>query len=287
MAYQFKKNESISEAAQRIAREELNEIVNQLRQNRNRDLAIHEARKSVKKTRALLRLIEPQLGARYRRESRVLRDAGRNLSELRDTGAVIEIFDALKKRYPDQMLGSKIAALRRTLVDAKKEADRHAGVPGVLSEIANSVEAVRKRVKKWHIAEDGFQAIEPGFKKSLRASRKAFGEAQKLRRPENYHEWRKRIKDHWYHIRLIENLWTDVLRGYEKSLEDIERCLGDDHNLTLLHDRLADSSGAASVRHMIVRYQKELRHEAESLGQTIHEEKPSDFVRRMRKLWKA
>ena len=45
-------------------------------------------------------------------------------------------------------------------------------------------------------------------------------------RPERCHEWRKRAKDHWYHIRLVEDLWTEVMEGYEKSLKDLETVAG-------------------------------------------------------------
>jgi CHAD domain-containing protein len=154
--------------------------------------------------------------------------------------------------------------------------------------IAKSVDAARKRVKNWPIEEDGFRALEPGFKKTFRAAAKAFAAARKRPRPENYHEWRKRVKDHWYHIRLLENLWTDLLRGYENSLEHIETWLGDDHNLTLLHDRLVKQPEKSldQVLRAIDLYQKELRENAETFGKRVHEEKAGQFLRRMRKLWK-
>src|ERR1700730_1572612 len=160
--------------------------------------------------------------------------------------------------------------------------------------MAKSLKAARMRVKTWPIRTDGFAAIEPGFEKTFRAVRAAFGVAQKHPRPENYHEWRKRVKDHWYHVRLLENLWTDVLRGYENSLKNIETWLGDDHNLVLLHDRLVSEPQSYGqektidlVQRLIEKYQKELRDNAESVGERIRQEKPRHFTRRMRKLWKA
>ena len=79
MAYHFKRDELVPEAVRRIAREELESAVDQLgrRRNRSHDEGIHEARKSVKKIRALLRLFQGELGGTYRTESRGLREAGR------------------------------------------------------------------------------------------------------------------------------------------------------------------------------------------------------------------
>jgi hypothetical protein len=61
-------------------------------------------------------------------------------------------------------------------------------------------------VKKWPIATDGFAALEPGFEMTFRKGRTAFALAQKRPGPKNYHDWRKRVKDHWYHVRLMEDL---------------------------------------------------------------------------------
>jgi CHAD domain-containing protein len=296
MAYHFKRDESVPEAVRRIAREELEYAVDQLgrRRNRSHDEGIHEARKSVKKIRALLRLFKTELGGKYRTESRGLGEAGRKLSELRDAGAVIEILDTLKKKYPQELRGRKIDSIRRGLMARKRHAEKEANLPQVLRKMAESLKAARKRVKTWPIRTDGFAAIEPGFEKTFRAVRAAFRVAQKHPRPENYHEWRKRVKDHWYHIRLLENLWTDVLRGYENSLKDVESWLGDDHNLVLLHERLVsepESYGKEKtidlVLRLIEKYQKELRDNAESFGERIRQERPRQFTRLMRKLWKA
>src|SRR2546425_299651 len=90
----------------------------------------------------------------------------------------------------------------------------------------DAIHESHKRVKTWRIRTAGFAAIERGFQKTFRAGRTAFALAQKRPRPENYHEWRKRLKDHWYHIRLLENVWTDVLLGYENSLKVLETWLG-------------------------------------------------------------
>jgi CHAD domain-containing protein len=131
MAYHFKRDESVPEAVRRIAREELESAVEQLgrRRNGSYDEAIHEARKSVKKVRALLRLFQMELGGKYRTETRGLREAGRKLSELRDAGAVIEILDTLKKKYPQELRGHKVDSIRRGLMARKRHAEEEVNLP--------------------------------------------------------------------------------------------------------------------------------------------------------------
>ena len=61
--------------------------------------------------------------------------------------------------------------------------------------------------------------------------------ARKHPLPENYHEWRKRVKDHWYHVRLLEGFGTLGCGSYEKSLKELETLLGEDHNLVVLREK--------------------------------------------------
>ena len=39
----------------------------------------------------------------------------------------------------------------------------------------------------------------------MRQARKRPGDRQ-------FHDWRKRVKDHWYHCRLLKYLWPEPMR---------------------------------------------------------------------------
>src|SRR5882724_1355823 len=240
MPYHLKLNESVPSGIKRIVREELDSAVDQLKGKAGvtKDEAIHESRKSVKKIRGALRLVRTELGKTYRSENRKLRKASGRLSELRNGAAMIEVFDSLRKEYRDELGGQKGSWIRQALVRRKHRADREAHVDEALSRVADTLQAVETRVKAWPLETDGFEAIRPGLKNTFRQARRALAFARKHRAPEDFHEWRKSLKDHWYHVRLLENLWTDVMVGYEKSLKDVETWLGDDHNLVVLGEAL-------------------------------------------------
>jgi CHAD domain-containing protein len=113
-------------------------------------------------------------------------------------------------------------------------------------------------------------------------------------RPENYHELRKRVKDHWYHIRLLEDLWTDMMSAYEKSLKDLETWLGNDHNLVVLRGRIVAEPAFYGtekdidlILDLIDRYQNELRDKSLSLAERIYEKKPRELTRQMKHLWET
>jgi CHAD domain-containing protein len=226
--------------------------------------------------------------------NRRLRDAGRQLSQLRDAGAIIETFDKLRKKYQDELSANSFLSIRRALATRKRQTERSTNIREVLRQAAASLTEIGKGVKKWQLRTDGFPAIHPGLDETFRAARKAMSRAEKNPLPENYHEWRKRVKDNWYHIRLLEDLWTGMMQALEKSLKDLETWLGDDHNLVVLQSQLTDGPPAfgkdgdiETLIGLIGKYQKELRDNALSLGERIYQVKPRDHVRRMKELWDA
>jgi CHAD domain-containing protein len=294
MAYHLKSGESVPDGIKRAACEELESAAAQLdgSAGTQRDEAIHEARKSIKKVRGLLRLMRPQLGRIYRSESEQLGDIGRTLSQFRDAGAIIGTFDDLREKYRKELGRSTLASIRRGLVRRKKDAEQKAEIDQLLHRMAQSLRGVGKRVESWPLKTGGFRAIASGLEATYRRGEKTMGVARKHPSPENFHTWRKRVKDLWYHVRLLENLWTEVMLAYEKSLKDMETWLGDDHNLVLLRDKITaepDFYGKRKdvefVLDRIGAYQKELRENALSLGERVYEEKPRQFVLHMKHLW--
>ncbi len=295
MAYRLKHKESVPDGVKRIAREEIRSAVQYLRGKGgvSRDEAIHEARKSLKKTRALLRLVRPQLGEFYASESARLRDAGQKLSQLRDLGALIMTFDELKKRH--KTLGKvSLTGIRRALVLHKKHVEAEMGIKELMHTLAASLSLTLQSVRRWPLKTDSFAALEAGLGKTFRAGKKALGVLKKQGSREKFHEWRKRVKDHWYHVRVLEHLWTDVMKGYEQTLKELEEALGEDLNLAILRDHILSNSGPQGERRAVGRVvraiddsRKELRHRALAIGRRVYAEKPRQFSRQMGQLWDA
>jgi CHAD domain-containing protein len=293
MAYRLKRDESVIAGIRRVVRDEIESAGDQLsgESKTSRDEAIHEARKSIKKVRALLRIVRPGLDGVYAPENARLRDIARRLSEFRDAFAILGTFDDLKKKYKDatrNKLHSVRAGLDKRLKETRKEED----VALVLEEASVALRKAAKRVKSWPLQTDGYVAIGPGLEATYRAGRKALERVEKDGRPDEFHELRKRVKDHWYHVRLLEDLWSDVISAYEKSLKHLEDWLGIDHNLAVLREKIVAEPGFYGkekdielVLDLIDKYQKELRDRSLSLARRIYEEKPREVTRRMKHLW--
>ena len=295
MAYRLQPGESVREGLRRIAREELSSAAGGLSQAtaRTRDEAIHEARKSVKKVRAILRLMRGELGGTYRIENRRLRDVGRRLSIYRDGTVMIETLDQLGSRHKDERSARALAAIRRSLVENKRRQRRGPRMTNAMRRAGEALLAASARIDRWRLVMDGPVALAPGMETAYRRGRAGFLAARRHAQPEHCHEWRKRVKDHWYHLRLLENRWNAATRARERSLKQLETWLGEHHNLEVLSARLAaEAAGAPKpkeaklCRGLIGELQCELRRKALVLGQRLYGEPPELFRKRLAELWR-
>jgi CHAD domain-containing protein len=296
MSYRLRAGEGTACGLRRIAFEELTSAAGLLEDStaRTRDEAIHETRKSIKKTRALLRAVSPKLEGGYQLENRRLRDLGHKLSPYRDTVAMIEIFDQFREEYRKTANGrARIpAAIRQDLVRRKRAQSGGKGIVAAVRQAAAALMAASRRVEKWPIEGEEFETIAAGLEKAYRRGRKAMSAARRHRAAEYSHEWRKRVKDHWYHIRLLEDVWTGKMDDYEKRLKELETLLGDHHNMEVLWEKVAarvrpDGTNQA-VRECLEqmhRYQRDLRRRALAVGKEVYRESPPDLIQHMRKLW--
>jgi hypothetical protein len=140
---------------------------------------------------------------------------------------------------------------------------------------------------------DGPVALTPGMETAYRRGRAAMAVARRHAQPKHCHEWRKRVKDHWYHLRLLENRWNAATRARERSLKELETYLGEHHNLEVLAARLAAEASAGRnpkeaelCRDLIGKLQRELRRKALALGQQLYSEPPEVFLKHLAQLWR-
>ncbi len=294
MSFQFKRKESVRQSVCRVAQERIEHAIANLGRKRNLG-AIHSVRKDIKQLRALLRLIRPSIGeAAYRREIETLRAAAAELAPARDAHVKLKALAELERHFQPELHQQHLPTLRRVLrKNCQAEAGqvaRHksaAKLKGVFERVSRDLDTLPRTRKDW-------RAVEPGLKKSYRRGRRAWMAAARSPTPENLHEWRKRVKDLWYQLRLLRPIGPRKICAEARELEHLGECLGEDHDLSILHDTaagLANDNGLASEAGILDRVifvrQGQLRAKALELGECFYEEKPSRFCRRLRSYWKT
>jgi CHAD domain-containing protein len=295
MAYRLERGESVSTGVKRIAREQLKTAIEHLqgKSGVSRDEAVHEARKHIKKVRALMRLVQTELEDVYSDENGQLRGTARKLSQMRDAAALIQAFDDLSERQKKKRWVRSAAPVRKALLTHKQQLEQELGGRDVFRAMATKLQEIRRRVKRWPLEAAGFPAIEEGLESAVRRGRKSLAEARQTMRTDDLHEWRKRVKDHWYHVRLLEDLSSDAVRGRERSLKDLEDAIGESLNLGILRERIRAApevyggpkvvEGAAAG---IEEERKRLIDRAFEIGAPLYGEKPKHWLKTIRTLWK-
>ena len=234
MRYSVTPSEPVPRGLKRVAREQVDFALRRLTTADNRPDAIHQTRKCIKRLRALLRLIEPQLGKVAANDNLRLRDLGRTLSASREAAAMVETFDELAKVYPAEMGLNRFAAVRAQLAKAR---DLNATAADSAAQAAAAAEELRKlkpRINLWRLHGDGFPLVAEGFNTTWSKGRKALRKVRKHPSAGNFHELRKRAKDHWIQVRLMNALWPDSNAKYEAAMRDLQDTLGKANNVAVL-----------------------------------------------------
>jgi len=292
MALRLKRDAPIAAEVRRLVLQQLEAAISELRVvgDPASDEATHDARRRVKKIRAVIRLVQPDLDKTSRAFDRELKDVSRMLAPVADGQGIIETLDAIARRYRKLLPTSAVRSIRAGLRERSARIDREANARGIIRMAADTLRAERQRVRRWAIRGDGFSAVASGLEESYRRARKGMILAWSKPSAHHYHSWRRYVKDLWFHVRLVEENCANQLLPYQLRLEALDGVLGEYHNLVILREVLADDGYAsrdetARCLRVVARYQRLLRHHAETLGVRIYGEKPRRYVRHVKRLW--
>src|SRR5262249_20125515 len=115
MPFRLRHRRPIGDELAKLARKELRKALDSLSSGEPDNDAIHEARVSMKKVRALLRLVESDARTRAVTEHKRLRNAARDLSSLRDDDAARKTLTLLRDHYPAVLTPAIVEGIDRSL----------------------------------------------------------------------------------------------------------------------------------------------------------------------------
>jgi CHAD domain-containing protein len=292
-AFRLLPGETVSAGLKRVIRAQVDDAIAQLRGEAGTGEAVHEARKDLKKTRSALRLVRKPLGDAYQRENEHYREVGRALSSFRDAEVLIEALDELIERFGDAA-GEHFVPLRDELGAQARAASDDGSLERAMAHAAAALDAGRPRIEELPLSGDGWRLIGPGLQRSYRRGRKRLAAVEDDATVTNLHEWRKRVKDLWYQLRLIREADRELIGSLADHAHGLSDHLGDDHDLALLREegmRRSDVFGEAGDQRLLFELidqrRGELQFAALSLGRRIYEEKPKKFTKRLESRWRS
>lgn len=252
---------------------------------------VHDARKRLKEARALLRLARRPIGKEaFAAWNRRLRDLARLLSAQRDAAALVEAWDRLAAWDRRRFSSASMRRVRQRLearVDAQDDAGRQR------AEAATALEEARREAENWRLDGEGFALFAAGVRRSYRDGRAALKKVRrKSAHDELRHEWRKRVKDHWYQARLLQEAWPELFAPLADALKLLSDRLGEDRDLALLSSLISEQPalfGAANTRRAIVAAVLERRTQlyagALPAGERLYAERADALTLRWGRYW--
>ncbi len=251
--------------------------------------SIHSARKEIKKLRALLRLIRSEIGKKaFKKEVADLRKAAAHLAPPRDAHVKVQTLEKLS--HSAKISSRQLRALlkrecRRELNRFKKR--NHA------KSVMRVLRKVPERFAELPLKSRGWSAIAPGVKMSYRRARQARIAAHGNPSAENFHRWRKRVKDLACYIQLLEPIWPEQMAATSEELERLGELLGDEHDLHVLRQAALKKSVYRDAKaevdallSLIDQRRLELRHAALAMSARLLDESASAFCQRLHRYWK-
>jgi CHAD domain-containing protein len=262
--------------------------------------AVHETRKALKRLRALMRLLEGELGVkRAARERAVLRDAAGRLAGARDAEVMVSTLDALVRRHPRKLGGRRgLVELLERLERERRTAIAHTlGDDATREQVAAELCFVRARVAKLKLPDRSAGRLTgPGLEHIYRAGRTGRRRAARRKAgPRAPHRWRKHVKDLRYALEVVDArdpsrpAASKRVAKLARRADALGELLGEEHDLMLLAERARSYKPLRRRRRarkqllrVISRRRAQLRRRALRDGRRLYERKPKRFVRNVR-----
>jgi CHAD domain-containing protein len=259
------------------------------------DSSIHRARRSIKKARAVWRLLRAALPrAIYRPTNTQLRDADRPLGAARDAKILIVALDRVLKMGRGPAAAHPVQRFRRTLMQNGNAIKRDVllRVSGVKL-ARRALTTAYQRVRSAPVGRRNWSVLGKGLKRVYRHGRRLQRKVQFDRRAACLHAWRKQVKYLRHQLTVLKPLWRGPIGKFAHEADRLSECLGEDHDLVVLRAQVLanrDTFSTALQRTQILaaidRSRADLQRTAIMLGALIYEEKPTQFAARFGDYWR-
>jgi CHAD domain-containing protein len=243
---------------------------------------VHEARKTIKRMRAMARLLRREIGEQeFEHVNASLREAGKRLAGARDTEVRIATLGDLRARHPGELAGEQIDALLARLERDRAATHGLGPEPAVLADIAE----MRRDLLRWNLLEHDSDALTAGLRSIYRDGRLRYRRIKRshARDPERMHDWRKRVKGLYYALDMLGGKQAAPTAKLTRRADRLGEALGEEHDLWMLagflqREERLDKQTRDLLLELIERRRERLGKRALKLGRRLYAHKPGRFA---------
>jgi CHAD domain-containing protein len=283
----------LEEGIKKLIYDQISRARDQIENQTDIHLAVHESRRTLKRIRAVLRLVRDEIGySNYYRENILMRDLGRRLSGARDHQVLLRTFSSLEEVYPASFSGSEISRIKQSVEEQiDLEINHFMYDLGGFEQFKDDLVDALGRVDQYCTIRNDFLAIENGLRRNYKQGRNLLKQIGREDH-EIFHEFRKRSKYFLHHIQILRPLFPRLMKAYAKSIQKYSELLGetrDYYRLEMFLEEPGSQPIPADSRKKMTGKIRQVRNELlEKIfldSSHIYAEKPGALVNRMRRYY--
>lgn len=224
MGYSWsQQDESVGAGFKRVAAEQIAKaVLNADAVNDPPAGRIHSARRHCKRLRGVFRLVRSDFPD-YRPANAAVRDAAAVLSAVRDAAVLRQTLERLYN-----WTGYPLAEAPR------RETDRAELEAAALVTFRDQMAKLLGAAEGWNIKKIDVSTLGKGYERCCRRAVKAAERSRDKPTDEIFHEWRKLVKYHSFHLILLKSCLGEVVKEEVERVEHLAEILGHHHDLAML-----------------------------------------------------
>lgn len=232
--------------------------------------SVFALRKRAKECRGLLHLLRNGWEDSTQWNARI-RDAAAKLAPARDAEVMLATFDSLtaRRRAP-----AEFDSLREVLLDEIEIADA-ATDPESIARFAEIMAEFACAARSLKIADKTVPIVWHNLARTWTKGQRAYLEAAQAGEDATaFHDWRKRLKQHWYQARFFKPIDRPALRAHIAQVDGLGKTLGAHNDLDVLHMYLRalcpDDPALARLAPDLLRVRRRLAQQALGAGEALY-----------------
>lgn len=252
--------------------------------------AVHEVRKTLKRWRALMRLLARPLGEQADQMRTEARELMRAIASARDAQSALDaLADVRKADAPFSPTSAD--TIRTRLTDMRDAAGATSFTKALRERLSRYFDYATLSLERWPLKEIDFATVTDGLTSTYRRARQLVPDDWTGAEAEHLHDLRRRVVEHRHQMDLIEPLWPRLGKVWAEEAQRLRNRLGACQDLAVLASFTAPHQPLAPWRSRLAplieaRRQAHLK-TAERLAGRLFAEKPKAFRRRIAALWSA
>jgi CHAD domain-containing protein len=224
--------------------------------------------------------------------NRSLRDAARPLTPLRDAKVLRDALDNVLHHAGKSVQKDGLSELRRALQQEHRSSRDKLSIKD-LNAISTSLKEVKRHLQGLPDSRVDHIPIDAALKRAYKRAHRALALAEHDPSNEHLHEWRKQVKYHFHQLELVQSLEPKRIGAMIKRAHQLSDHLGDDHDLALLHEKIAlhatqaqassETVATDALVKVLKRERTKLQRKSYRLGKKLYADKPKQIAKQVGK----